>query len=70
MLKAYDLPNGLRLILEEGTQPEGAVEHKSHAAPSAKKPEPKEEPKPEPKKAAAKKAAAPKNKKAPAKNKK
>ena len=63
MLKSYDMPNGLRLQFEEGTEPEGAVEHRA----------PKEEPvkkaaEPEVKAAAPKnKAATPKNKKAPAK---
>ena len=36
MMKAYDLPNGLRLQYEEGKQPEGAVELK----PEEKKVEP------------------------------
>lgn len=72
MMKAYDLPNGLRLQYEEGKAPEGAVEHKCAqrvaAKPTPKAAEPKEE-KTEIK-APAKKAAAPKNKKAPAKKNK
>ncbi len=72
MMKAYDLPNGLRLQYEEGKAPEGAVEHKCAprvaAKPAPKAAEPKEE-KTEIK-APAKKAAAPKNKKAPAKKNK
>lgn len=72
MMKAYDLPNGLRLQFEEGKAPEGAVEHKC-AQRVAAKPAPKAaEPKAEKTeiKAPAKKAAAPKNKKAPAKKNK
>lgn len=73
MMKAYDLPNGLRLQYEEGKQPEGAVEHKCAqrvvAKPAPKAEEPAKEEKTEIK-APAKKAAAPKNKKAPAKKNK
>lgn len=73
MMKAYDLPNGLRLQYEEGKAPAGAVEHKCAqrvaAKPAPKAAEPKEE-KTEIKAAPAKKAAAPKNKKAPAKKNK
>lgn len=68
MMKAYDLPNGLRLQFEEGQAPDGAVEHKC-ASRVAAKPAPKEE-KTEIKAAPAKKAATPKNKKAPAKKNK
>ena len=69
MMKAYDLPTGLRLQFEEGEQPDGAVEHKC-AQRVAAKPAPKAEPVKEEKteiKAPAKKATTPKNKKAPAK---
>ena len=52
MMKAYDLPNGLRLQFDEGKAPAGAVEHKCAQRVAAKP---------------AKKAATPKNKKAPAK---
>ena len=73
MMKAYDLPNGLRLQYEEGKQPDGAVEHKCAqrvVAKPAPKAEPVKEEKTEIKAAPAKKAAAPKNKKAPAKKNK
>jgi hypothetical protein len=60
MMKAYDLPNGLRLQYEEGKQPDGAVEHKCAqrvvAKPAPKAAEPKEE------KAVEAKEAKPKNK--------
>ncbi len=73
MMKAYDLPNGLRLQYEEGHQPKDAVEHKCAprvaAKPAPKAAEPKDE-KTEVKAAPAKKAATPKNKKAPAKKNK
>lgn len=76
MMKAYDLPNGLRLQYEEGKAPAGAVEHKCAprvvAKPAPKATEPvKEEKEVEAKKAETKnKAAAPKNKKAKAATKK
>lgn len=72
MMKAYDLPNGLRLQYEEGKQPDGAVEHKCAprvaVKPAPKAAEPvKEEKEVEAKKAEPKnKAVAPKNKKAKA----
>lgn len=67
MLKAYDLPNGLRLQYEEGTQPEGAVEHIcAPVAAPVKKAEPVKEKEAAPKN----KAAKPANKKAPAKKSK
>lgn len=46
MMKAYDLPNGLRLQYEEGKQPEGAVEHRAPAAEPVKKAEPVKDEKP------------------------
>lgn len=75
MMKAYDLPNGLRLQFEEGEAPEGAVEHKCAprvvAKPAPKAAEPKEEKAVEAKEAKPKnKAVAPKNKKAKAATKK
>ena len=72
MLKSYDLPNGLRLQYEEGTQPAGAVEHVcAPVAAPAKKAEPVKDEKPvEEKKAPAKnKAVTPKNKAKAAKKK-
>lgn len=75
MMKAYDLPNGLRLQYEEGHQPDGAVEHKC-AQRVAAKPAPKAEPVKEEKEVEVKKAqpknkaVAPKNKKAKAATKK
>ena len=74
MMKAYDLPNGLRLQYEEGHQPDGAVEHKCAprvvAKPAPKAAEPKEEKAVEAKEAKPKnKAVAPKNKAKAAKKK-
>lgn len=74
MMKAYDLPNGLRLQYEEGQAPDGAVEHKCAqrvvAKPAPKAAEPKEEKEVEAKKAEPKnKAVAPKNKAKAAKKK-
>lgn len=67
MLKSYDMPNGLRLQFEEGTEPEGAVEHRAPAEEPVKKAaEPEEKAAAAPKN----KAATPKNKKAPAKKSK